>query len=151
MQNLRRDCSAGLPVLRTARSPLSNLPIWAWISLCYLHQHHRPRNQDARSFAAPQLSLHDSLARRVLRSALYAREVYLSLRSFDRPHDPSVHRRLEAVQSVRQGVRRHELPVAPAYMSFYARYFVWSGDFAWGDRYVSTAVELASLLAVPLL
>ncbi|MFP5226325.1 MAG: hypothetical protein ACLGXA_01755 [Acidobacteriota bacterium] len=38
-----------------------------------------------------------------------------------------------------------------AYISFYARYFVWSGDFAWGDRYVSTAVELATLLAVPLL
>jgi hypothetical protein len=28
---------------------------------------------------------------------------------------------------------------------------VWSGDFAWGDRYVSTTVELAALLAVPLL
>ena len=28
---------------------------------------------------------------------------------------------------------------------------MWSGDFAWGDRYVSTAVELAALLAVPLL
>jgi hypothetical protein len=38
-----------------------------------------------------------------------------------------------------------------AYLSFYARYTVWSGDFAWGDRYVSTSVELASLLAVPLL
>jgi hypothetical protein len=38
-----------------------------------------------------------------------------------------------------------------AYVSFYARYTVWSGDFAWGDRYVSTSVELASLLAVPLL
>ncbi|GGH03607.1 hypothetical protein [Silvibacterium dinghuense] len=37
------------------------------------------------------------------------------------------------------------------YLCFYARYTVWSGDFAWGDRYVSTAVELASLLAVPLL
>jgi hypothetical protein len=36
-------------------------------------------------------------------------------------------------------------------MSFYARYTVWSGDFAWGDRYVSTTVELVSLLAVPLL
>ena len=42
-------------------------------------------------------------------------------------------------------------PLLLAYMSFYARYTVWSGDFAWGDRYVSTAVELASLLAVPLL
>ncbi|MBV8675290.1 MAG: hypothetical protein JOZ33_17840 [Acidobacteriaceae bacterium] len=38
-----------------------------------------------------------------------------------------------------------------AYISFYARYIFWSGDFAWGDRYVSTSVELAALLAVPLL
>jgi branched-subunit amino acid transport protein len=38
-----------------------------------------------------------------------------------------------------------------AYICFYARYAYWSGDFAWGDRYVSTAVELATLLAVPLL
>jgi hypothetical protein len=38
-----------------------------------------------------------------------------------------------------------------AYISFYARYTVWSGDFAWGDRYVSTSVELLVLLAVPLL
>jgi hypothetical protein len=38
-----------------------------------------------------------------------------------------------------------------AYLSFYARYAFWSGDFAWGDRYVSTTVEFAVLLAVPLL
>ncbi len=38
-----------------------------------------------------------------------------------------------------------------AYISFYARYTVWSGDFAWGDRYVSTSAQLAALLAVPLL
>jgi hypothetical protein len=38
-----------------------------------------------------------------------------------------------------------------AYISFYARYTVWSGNSAWGDRYVSTAAELAVLLAVPLL
>jgi len=38
-----------------------------------------------------------------------------------------------------------------AYISFYATYTVWSGDFAWGDRYVSTAVELVALIAVPLL
>jgi hypothetical protein len=42
-------------------------------------------------------------------------------------------------------------PLLLAYMVFYGRYTVWSGDFAWGDRYVSTTVELASLLAVPLL
>jgi len=28
---------------------------------------------------------------------------------------------------------------------------VWSGDFAWGDRYVSTAVELVAMMAIPLL
>jgi len=38
-----------------------------------------------------------------------------------------------------------------AYISFYARYTYWSGDFAWGDRYVSTSAELSALLAVPLL
>jgi hypothetical protein len=38
-----------------------------------------------------------------------------------------------------------------AYICFYARYTVWSGNSAWGDRYVSTAAELAALLAVPLL
>lgn len=37
------------------------------------------------------------------------------------------------------------------YICFYAKYTYWAGDFAWGDRYVSTAVELATLLAVPLL
>ena len=43
------------------------------------------------------------------------------------------------------------LLLALAYVSFYARYTYWAGDFAWGDRYVSTSVELAALLAVPLL
>jgi hypothetical protein len=38
-----------------------------------------------------------------------------------------------------------------AYLSFYARYFAWAGDFAWGDRYVSTAVALVVLMAIPLL
>jgi len=38
-----------------------------------------------------------------------------------------------------------------AYIIFYARYAYWAGDFAWGDRYVSTAVEMATLLAVPLM
>jgi hypothetical protein len=38
-----------------------------------------------------------------------------------------------------------------AYICFYARYTYWAGDFAWGDRYVSTSGELAALLAVPLL
>ena len=37
------------------------------------------------------------------------------------------------------------------YICFYARYTYWAGDFAWGDRYVSTSVEMATLIAVPLL
>ena len=43
------------------------------------------------------------------------------------------------------------LPLVAIYIGFYARYLSWAGDFAWGDRYVSTAVELATILAVPLL
>jgi len=38
-----------------------------------------------------------------------------------------------------------------AYIGFYAKYTVWSGDFAWGDRYVSTATALAAFVSVPLL
>jgi hypothetical protein len=37
------------------------------------------------------------------------------------------------------------------YVCFYARYTYWAGDFAWGDRYVSTAAEMVALLSVPLL
>jgi hypothetical protein len=37
------------------------------------------------------------------------------------------------------------------YVLFYARYNCWAGDFAWGDRYISSAVELTTLLTVPLL
>jgi hypothetical protein len=38
-----------------------------------------------------------------------------------------------------------------AYILFYARYYSWAGNFAWGDRYVSTAVQLAAFISVPLL
>lgn len=37
------------------------------------------------------------------------------------------------------------------YVCFYARYTVWSGDSAWGDRYVSSVVELAAFISVPFL
>ena len=37
------------------------------------------------------------------------------------------------------------------YICFYARYTYWAGDFAWGDRYVSTAVQMVALLSLPLL
>src|SRR6476646_6780281 len=38
-----------------------------------------------------------------------------------------------------------------AYICFYARYFEWSGNFAWGDRYVSSVVQMAAFISVPLL
>ena len=37
------------------------------------------------------------------------------------------------------------------YILFYARFYDWSGDFAWGDRYVATAVQLVAFISVPLL
>jgi len=37
------------------------------------------------------------------------------------------------------------------YICLYARYYEWSGNFAWGDRYVSTAAEMAAFISVPLL
>lgn len=38
-----------------------------------------------------------------------------------------------------------------AYISFYAKYTDWSGDFAWGDRYVSTSAQIIAFISVPLL
>jgi hypothetical protein len=38
-----------------------------------------------------------------------------------------------------------------SYITFYARYFDWSGDSAWGDRFVTTPVQLLAMLSVPLL
>jgi hypothetical protein len=38
-----------------------------------------------------------------------------------------------------------------AYINFYARYTDWSGDTAWGDRYVSTAAQIVAFVSVPLL
>jgi hypothetical protein len=43
------------------------------------------------------------------------------------------------------------LVLLTAYLAFYARYDSWAGDFAWGDRYISSTVELTSLLAIPIL
>jgi len=37
------------------------------------------------------------------------------------------------------------------YILFYATYFDWSGDFAWGDRYTATAGQLVAFISVPLL
>jgi hypothetical protein len=37
------------------------------------------------------------------------------------------------------------------YIAFHARLDFWSGDAAWGDRYVTTPVQLLALLPVPLL
>ena len=38
-----------------------------------------------------------------------------------------------------------------AYICFYAKFTAWSGDFAWGDRYVSTSAQLLAFISVPLL
>jgi len=43
------------------------------------------------------------------------------------------------------------LLLVAAYLLFYGRYFAWAGDFAWGDRYVSSAFEFSTLLTWPLL
>jgi hypothetical protein len=36
------------------------------------------------------------------------------------------------------------------YILFYAKYFNWSGDVAWDDRYVTTPVQLMAMISVPL-
>ncbi|HXC95167.1 MAG TPA: hypothetical protein VNU92_05670 [Edaphobacter sp.] len=43
------------------------------------------------------------------------------------------------------------LTLLVVYIVFYSRFLWWPGDFAWGARYISSIVQLASLLAIPLL
>ena len=38
-----------------------------------------------------------------------------------------------------------------AYILFYARNYSWSGDYAWGDRYITTPVQLLAMVSIPLL
>jgi hypothetical protein len=38
-----------------------------------------------------------------------------------------------------------------AYICLHARYTVWNGNFAWGDRYVSTAAQMAAFISIPLM
>ncbi len=37
------------------------------------------------------------------------------------------------------------------YILFYAKYYVWSGDFAWGDRYITMPAQLLAMISIPLL
>ncbi len=37
------------------------------------------------------------------------------------------------------------------YILFYARYFDWSGDVAWGDRFITTPVQLLATISIPVL
>jgi hypothetical protein len=55
------------------------------------------------------------------------------------------------VNSVVRAYIASSLLLLAGYLFFYARYTYWAGDFAWGDRYVSTAVQMVAMLAVPLL
>jgi hypothetical protein len=36
------------------------------------------------------------------------------------------------------------------YIVFYARFYDWSGNSAWGDRYITTPVQMLAIIAIPL-
>ncbi len=38
-----------------------------------------------------------------------------------------------------------------AYVLFYAKYYDWNGDYAWGDRFITTPVQLLAMISIPLL
>src|SRR6266849_4768929 len=38
-----------------------------------------------------------------------------------------------------------------AYILVYASYYDWSGDYAWGDRFITTPVQLLAMISIPLL
>ena len=112
----------------------------------YRQRNHRVRPQPARA-----TSLGPLRCIRISRRALQAGEVDLSLRSSIILADLLLASCIGSDSSPRQSAPMScTCVLLLAYISFYARYFVWSGDFAWGDRYVSTCVELVAFLAIPL-
>ena len=144
----------------------SRLPVYAFFVLIdRIYQYYRfgsffntyvsvvAREARQRDSSLPyHLSLRKTFSRRLLRSALRPGEIDLPLRSVVDPDDRAHRGRLETFQPGGEGLLSSTAYLLLlAYICFYARYTVWSGDFAWGDRYVSTSVELAALLAVPLL
>jgi hypothetical protein len=38
-----------------------------------------------------------------------------------------------------------------SYIVFYARYYDWNGDSAWGDRFVTTPVQMLAIISIPVL
>jgi hypothetical protein len=41
--------------------------------------------------------------------------------------------------------------LSAAYILFYATYFTWSGDYAWGDRFITVPIQLLAMISIPLL
>ena len=41
--------------------------------------------------------------------------------------------------------------LAAAYILFYATYSTWSGDYAWGDRFITVPTQLLAMISIPLL
>ena len=150
MPGIRGDCDSGLLLLRLPRSAVPVLSIWI------VHQHlcrpgregdHRARPEPARATGPGRRrgmrDFSERCSRRRSRSSSSIRCIILALVLL------VLHWRRLA-----PAVRAYAIATCLmllAYLSFYARYFAWAGDFAWGDRYVSTAVELVALLAIPLL
>ncbi len=146
---LHQSRRSGLCILSPGRSCLPVLP------LRILHQHLRFDIRlgisPAGSNAPRELSLEHALSHWFPRRAIPAGEIYFSLRSSSRAGYFPPGMAVEAPDSRVRAYGATSLLLLLAYISFYARYTYWAGDFAWGDRYVSTTVELVTLVAVPLL
>ena len=147
--DLRRNRCSRLLIICVPRSPLPVRALWAVLQ--HLPGSGCSRTEGARSIASPRLSVQHAFPHRLLGAVLCAGEVDLSLRSVIAAHAYALLACLEAIHSRGQGLCLMSGVLLLAYISFYARVVFWSGDSAWGDRYVSTTVELAALLAVPLL
>ena len=146
-----QDRGTGLRVFPAAGSPLQLLPfriVHQNLSPAFRARSSACRIQRCRANFPWSTPFHEGVFGR----AVQAGEVDLSVRSSAGAGDSALlvlwKRMATGGPRLRGGVRSLLLA---GYISFYARYTYWAGDFAWGDRYVSTAVEMVALLAVPLL
>jgi len=151
-RKLRHLCENRLPNLfllhaHRPRLPVSTASAPGPTPMSAIHA----RTSPARPHPACKIPLGNPLPRGLPRPPHHAGEVHFSVRSADYPDHPGRVFGWKRFNPQMKAYIAAAFFLVLAYICFYARYTVWSGDFAWGDRYVSSAVDLAAFISVPLL
>ena len=141
-----QDRGPCLRILRTHRALVQLLPLW--IVDADLPSYLCARTAIAGSYAARELSVEHAVSRRRFGRVVQAGEIDFSLRSSSALRALAAGNAVDASECRGSRLCGDFALLVAGYISFYARYTYWAGDFSWGDRYVSTAVQMVALLSL---